>query len=321
MLNINDILNISSEAQFERAALELFAFQVKNCTPYKSYVEYIKVNPSSVDTLDKIPFMPISAFKNHKLYCGENEPEIVFTSSNTGGTNPSKHYLAQLDIYEACFTKAFEQFYGDISKINIYGLLPNYLQREGSSLIYMVDKLIKKSRGGGGFYLDNYEKLISELSEDKGDKILLGVSYALWDIAEQYAPKLENTIVMETGGMKGNREEIPKEQLHKILTTAFGVDKIESEYGMAELTSQAYSLGDGIFNTPKWLKILVRDINDPFDIKEHGRGGINIIDLGNLFSCAFIQTQDMGEIYQDNSFKIFGRIDHSEIRGCNLLVQ
>ena len=321
MVNIDDILNISSDVQFEKIALELFAFQVKSCEPYRRYVEYIGVDPTSVDSLDKIPFMPISAFKNHVLYCGESEAEIVFSSSNTGGTEPSKHYMAQLDIYEKCFSRAFEQFYGDIGAINIYGLLPNYLQREGSSLVYMVDHLIKKSRGGGGFFLNDYERLISELSEDKGAKILLGVSYALWDIAEQYAPKLENTTVMETGGMKGNREEIPKEQLHKILTTAFGVDKIDSEYGMAELTSQAYSLGDGIFNAPKWLKFFVRDINDPFDIKKYGRGGINIIDLANIFSCAFIQTQDMGEIYIDNSFKIFGRIDHSEIRGCNLLVQ
>ncbi len=321
MIDINNVLNISSDAEFEKIALELFAFQVKNCAPYRRYVEYINVDPASVDSLKKIPFMPISAFKNHVLYCGENEAEIVFSSSNTGGTAPSKHYMASLAVYEACFSKAFEQFYGDIANINIYGLLPNYLQREGSSLIYMVDKLIQKSRGGGGFYLDDYDKLISELSKDNGPKILLGVSYALWDIAEQFAPKLDNTIVMETGGMKGNREEIPKEQLHKILTSAFGVDKIDSEYGMAELTSQAYSLGDGVFNAPKWLKILVRDINDPFDIREHGRGGINIIDLGNILSCAFIQTQDMGEIYSDNSFKIFGRIDHSEIRGCNLMVQ
>lgn len=321
MIEINDIVNISSDDEFEKIALELFAFQVAKCTPYRKYVELIGVDQSSVDSLEKIPFIPISAFKNHRIYCGDDKAEIVFTSSNTGGTSPSKHYMADLSIYEQCFTKAFEQSYGEIEDINIYGLLPNYLQREGSSLIYMVDKLIQKGRGGGGFYLDNYERLIEEMSSDKGRKILLGVSYALWDLAEQYAPKLENTIVMETGGMKGHREEIPKEQLHKILTTAFGLDKIDSEYGMAELTSQAYSFGEGIFNSPKWLKVLVRDINDPFDISRYGRGGINIVDLGNIYSCAFIQTQDMGEIYPDNSFKIFGRIDHSEIRGCNLLVQ
>lgn len=320
MIDIDKILAIDSDERFDTVALDLFAFQSEKCEPYRRYVELLGIDPREVDRIERIPFMPISMFKSHRVYCGADEPEKVFTSSNTGGTKPSEHCMAKLSIYEQCFTEAFERAYGSVANVSIYGLLPNYLQRDGSSLIYMVDRLIAKGRGGG-FYLDDYPQLLEDMSRDNSPKILLGVSYALWDLAERYAPKLENTIVMETGGMKGYREELPKEEFHAILTQAFGVDAIHSEYGMAELTSQAYSKGGGVFHAPRWMKVLVRDVNDPFDIRREGRGGANIIDLGNIYSCAFIQTQDIGRVSSDGGFEILGRIDNSEIRGCNLLVQ
>ena len=229
--------------------------------------------------------------------------------------------MQSLALYEQAFTSAFEQFYGATEGWSIYGLLPNYLQREGSSLVYMVDRLIARC-GSGGFYLDEYEKLISDMEADPKPKILLGVSYALWDLAEQYAPKLENTIVMETGGMKGRREELPKVEFHKILTEAFGVEKIHSEYGMAELTSQGYSSGDGVFRSPAWMRVVVRDVNNPLRMLPAGsRGAVSIIDLANISSCAFIATQDVGRTFEDGSFMIEGRLSGADIRGCNLLVQ
>lgn len=320
MIGAETILSISSGAEFERSALELFNFQAANCLPYREYVELIGLDPRSVDSMDKIPYLPIEIFKSHRVYCGSGEPEIVFTSSSTGGGGSSRHYMERLSVYEDVFTRAFELFYGPVRDVSIYGLLPNYLQREGSSLVYMVDSLIRK--GSGGFYLDDYDHMLRDMSLDPRPKILLGVSYALWDLAERYAPKLCDTVVMETGGMKGYREEIPKEEFHAILTDAFGVEKIHSEYGMAELTSQAYSSGENIFTAPPWMRVSVRDLNDPFDILPAGsRGGVNIADLGNLSSCAFIQTQDLGRVFEDGQFTVLGRIDRSEVRGCNLLVQ
>ncbi|MBO7344028.1 MAG: acyltransferase, partial [Alistipes sp.] len=239
----------------------------------------------------------------------------------TTGQTPSHHMMQSLALYERAFTRAFEQFYGNAEGWSIYGLLPNYLQREGSSLVYMVDRLISRC-GSGGFYLDEYEQLIADIKADPKPKILLGVSYALWDLAEQYAPKLENTVVMETGGMKGHREELPKAEFHKILTRAFGVEKIHSEYGMAELTSQAYSSGDGVFYAPQWMRVMVRDVNNPLKVLPAGsRGALNIIDLANLSSCAFIATQDVGRTYDDGAFMVEGRLSGAEVRGCNLLVQ
>ena len=228
--------------------------------------------------------------------------------------------MASLEDYRKTFTRAFELFYSAPKEWSIYGLLPNYLEREGSSLVYMVDRLIAMA-GSGGFYLNDYECLIRDMEADPKPKILLGVSYALWDMAEQYAPKLLNTIVMETGGMKGRRKELSKSELHAILCQGFGVEHIHSEYGMAELTSQAYSSGEGIFKAPAWMRVMVRDVNDPMDHRPQGmRGGIDIIDLANLSSCAFIQTQDMGRLLEDGRFIIEGRIAGSDIRGCNLLV-
>ena len=321
-MNFSDkIFSILSEEEFEAAALKLFRRQAVMCEPYRQYVELLGVNPVEVNRVEDIPFLPIEFFKWRDVYCGEREPEKVFTSSNTGGTVASRHMMQSLALYERAFTAAFEQFYGAAKGWSIYGLLPNYLQREGSSLVYMTDRLIQ-SCGSGGFYLDEYEKLIADMAADPKPKILLGVSYALWDLAEQYAPKLNNTIVMETGGMKGQREELPKAEFHKILCSAFGVEKIHSEYGMAELTSQAYSSGDGVFRAPGWMRVVVRDVNNPLKMLPAGsRGAVSIIDLANVWSCAFIATQDVGRTFEDGSFMIEGRLSGSDIRGCNLLVQ
>ncbi len=321
MVDIERVLSISPEQEFSDIALALFRFQAERCEPYRRYIELLGIKPEEVKCIDEIPFLPIELFKSHTIYCGSESPEVIFTSSSTSGQTPSCHPMAHISIYEQTFTEAFRTFYGDPAGYGIYALLPSYLQRQGSSLVYMADRLIAKA-GSGGFYLDEYDKLIAEMAADPKPKILLGVSYALWDLAEKFAPHLNDTIVMETGGMKGYREEIPKAELHRILCDGFGVERIHSEYGMAELTSQAYSSGRGIFFAPRWMRILVRDINDPFELLHNGsRGGINIIDLANIYSCAFIETQDMGQIFADGSFSIEGRIDHSEIRGCNLLVQ
>ena len=321
MAHYDDIFLLRSDLAFEREALALFRYQAEHCPPYAEYVRLIGVDPASVTRAEDIPMLPIEIFKSHKVYCGENEPQIIFTSSATTGMVQSRHYVEDLSLYERTFTEAFRQFYGDERECSIYALLPSYLEREGSSLIYMVDTLIKQC-GGGGFYLNDYEKLLRDMSRDDNPKILLGVTYALLDLAENYAPQLENTVVMETGGMKGRRKELPKSELHKILCSAFGVEKIHSEYGMAELMSQAYSFGEGLFRTPKWMRVLVRDVNNPFARLAAGRrGGLDIIDLANRSSCAFIATQDMGIRYEDGSFRIEGRISQSDVRGCNLLVQ
>lgn len=320
MYEVKEIFDIGTEEQFRRCALELFRFQAERCQPYHDYISLLGIDPYKIEAIEEIPFLPIELFKSSDVYCGEGKPEVIFTSSNTGSTLPSRHMMASLDTYRESFTRAFEDFYGKVEDWSIYGLLPNYLEREGSSLVYMVDTLIKRC-GSGGFYLNNYEQLIRDIEGDPKPKILLGVSYALWDVAEQYAPKLKDTIIMETGGMKGRRRELSKSELHKILCDGFGVEAIHSEYGMAELTSQAYSKGAGIFYTPRWMRVMVRDVNDPFDHAPQGmRGGIDIIDLANFWSCAFIQTQDIGRLLPDGGFMIDGRIAGSDIRGCNLLV-
>ncbi|MBQ5878552.1 MAG: acyltransferase [Alistipes sp.] len=321
MNELNRIFKLQEEREFEALALSVFRRQAEQCAPYREYIERMGVNPHAVQRIEQIPFLPIRLFKTHEVYCGEEAPEVIFTSSATTGMTPSRHPMASLALYERAFTEAFRRFYGDPSEWSLYGLLPNYLQRSGSSLVYMADRLIKAC-GSGGFYLDEYERLIADLKADPKPKILLGVSYALWDLAERYAPKLHDTIVMETGGMKGHREELPKEAFHKILCEAFGVERIHSEYGMAELTSQAYSKGENRFYCPAWMRVAVRDVNDPLDVRfEAGRGGLNIIDLANYHSCSFLQTEDVARRYADGSFEVEGRIDHSEIRGCNLLVQ
>ncbi len=321
MARYDDIFLIDSEAEFEREALRLFRYQAEHCAPYAEYIQLLGIELCDVVRVEDIPMLPIEIFKSHKVYCSDQEPQMVFTSSATTGMVQSKHYVADLALYERAFSEAFHHFYGDARECSIYALLPSYLEREGSSLVYMVEQLCAES-AGGGFYLNNYEQLLRDMSRDDNPKILLGVTYALLDLAENYAPKLEHTVVMETGGMKGRRKELPKSELHKILCSAFGVERIHSEYGMAELLSQAYSFGEGVFRTPRWMKVLVRDVNNPFARLGAGRrGGLDIIDLANRDSCAFIATEDMGVRYADGSFRIEGRISQSDIRGCNLLIQ
>lgn len=316
-----EALAIENHADFERAALELFRFQSKQCAPYREWLQAIDFDPSSVKRSAEIPMLPIELFKHREVYCGEGTPEQVFTSSSTTGKGLSRHAMASLEHYEQIFTRAFEHFYGPAEQWSLYALLPNYLEREGSSLVYMVDRLIRRC-GSGGFYLYDHEALLETMARDPKPKILLGVSYALWDLAEKYPTPLKETIVMETGGMKGHREEIAKKELHRILCEAFEVEHIHSEYGMAELTSQAYSQGENRFYCPPWMEVRVRDINAPQRLLGYGvRGGIDLIDLGNSSSCAFLQTADMGICFPDGSFTIEGRVAHSDIRGCNLLVQ
>lgn len=320
MIDTKSIFSIATQTDFDRVALEVFRFQAEACAPYREYLELLGVDPAAVECPEQIPFLPIELFKSHRVYCGSNPPQQIFTSSSTTGQTPSRHYVADLRIYEEAFTRSFELFYGPAEQTAIYALLPNYLEREGSSLIYMVEGLIR--RGGGGFYLYDHDALLRDMEAHQGKKILLGVSYALWDLAEEQRGALRDVIVMETGGMKGRREELPREEFHRLLCDAFGVQSIHSEYGMAELMSQAYSDGKGIFRTPPWMRICVRDLNDPFRLLPNGAtGGINLIDLANLYSCSFLQTQDLGKVYDDGSFRILGRISGSEIRGCNLLVQ
>lgn len=321
MAPLPDIFHLATEADFKAAALQLFRHQAVQCAPYRDYLALIGTQAATVQRLGDIPFLPISLFKSHEVYGGTTPPEVVFTSSATSGMTPSRHPMQSLAHYEQSFTRAFRHFYGEPAQWSLYALLPNYLARKGSSLVYMADRLIAAC-GSGGFYLHDYERLLHDMAADPKPKILLGVSYALWELAEQHPTPLPNTIVMETGGMKGQREELPKEQFHRILCEAFGVDEIHSEYGMAELTSQAYSKGGNRFHCPPWMRVITRDVNDPFDLHEGAsRGGLNIIDLANGSSCCFIQTEDVGRTFTDGSFEIEGRIDHSEIRGCNLLIQ
>lgn len=320
-MNAYDIFRIADEASFEAAALHTFRRQAATCAPYREYLARVGIAPQEIRRASDIPALPIELFKSHDIYCGTTPPEAIFTSSTTTGMVPSRHPMQSLALYEEAFRHSFRTFYGDPARWSLYALLPNYLRRKGSSLVYMADRLIGDC-GSGGFYLDDHEALLRDMAADPKPKILLGVSYALWDLAENLAPKLRDTVVMETGGMKGQREELPKDEFHRILCNAFGVKEIHSEYGMAELTSQAYSHGGNRFRTPPWMRVAARDVNDPFDLLPPGsRGGLNITDLANQWSCAFIQTQDVGIVADDGSFVIEGRVDQAEIRGCNLLVQ
>ncbi len=315
---------ISDEATFEKEAMALFLHQYNTVEPFRTYCDLLHKQPDRVKKLTDIPFLPIQFFKNKEIIEAGSAPEIVFTSSGTTGTTASKHFVASKYLYEESFTKGFERFYGNIQDWVILALLPSYLERGGSSLVYMFDHLIQKSHHAeSGFYLNDYNGLIEKLHylERLGQKtLLLGVSYALLDLIEMQSFSLNHTVVMETGGMKGRRKELVKEALHDLLKKGFGVPQIHSEYGMTELLSQAYSKGDGIYQCPPWMKILTRDTEDPFVYVDGKTGGINIIDLANRHSCAFIETQDLGKRLPDGSFEILGRFDSSDIRGCNLMV-
>lgn len=316
MIALSEILRTNSPEEFEPLALELFRWQAEHCEPYREYLSLIGCEVAEVVRVEDIPHLPIEFFRTRNVWCGEGEPEKVFSSSTTSGGEPSLHPMASLDEYRQTFTEAWRRFLPTPHRI--YALLPCYLEREGSSLVYMVDELIRLY--GGGFYLHDHDKLLADMASYDGPKVLFGVSYALLDLAER-KPKLNNTVVIETGGMKGRRKEMAKADMHATLCEAFGVEQIASEYGMAELTSQAYSSGDGVFFAPPWMRVSIRDLNNPFATLPMGRTGrVNIIDLANRYSCAFIETADMGRLTADGGFELCGRVGGSPIRGCNLLV-
>tara|TARA_R110000868_G_scaffold125037_2_gene330342 strand:- start:4337 stop:5314 length:978 start_codon:yes stop_codon:yes gene_type:complete len=324
-MDTSKIFNTKSPSDFDTLALEIYKHQYTHNKVYQEFCNYLKKHPKKVKQVIDIPFLPIEFFKSKKIISSLDTPEVLFTSSGTTGSLTSTHYVTDVSIYENSYLNAFSYFYGNIKDYCVLALLPSYLEREGSSLIYMAEDLIKKSEHPeSGFYLNDIELLSKKLIRlDKtGSKVLLiGVSFALVDLAENYKLELKNTIVMETGGMKGRRKEMIREELHDILKKGFGVKAVHSEYGMTELLSQAYSQGNGIFKTPPWMQILIRDTEDALSYQTNGRtGGINVIDLANINSCSFIATQDLGKKFDDESFEILGRFDHSDIRGCNLMV-
>jgi len=319
------IFNIQSEEDFLTCTLQVFQHQFEHNRVYRSFCDLLYIHPSDVKKLEEIPFLPIQFFKSHEIVSSTDEVQETFTSSGTTGSITSKHLITDLSWYEKSYLKGFHYFYGAVEDYTILALLPNYLEREGSSLIYMVNDLIQKSKkSASGFYLNNTVELAQKLKEldAKGEKVLLiGVTFALLDLIEQEQFDLQHTIVMETGGMKGRRKELTRMELHRLLEAGFGVSEIHSEYGMTELLSQGYSKGKGIFECPPWMKILTRDTEDALTILDTQKtGGLNVIDLANYNSCAFIATQDLGKVYSDGSFEVLGRFDHSDIRGCNLMV-
>jgi len=322
----DNIFSIQNDEQFSQLALEIFKHQAANCTVYAEYILHLKINIDEVKDVTQIPFLPISFFKTHSVLSNKNPIQIAFSSSGTTGMIQSSHQVTNVKLYEQSYLQAFHQFYGAIEEYCFLALLPSYQQRAGSSLIYMVNDLIEKSKNPqSGYFLYNHDELFETLKDLKAKNqktVLIGVTYALLDFIEQYEINFPNLIVMETGGMKGKRKEMVREELHEQLTKGFGIKAIHSEYGMTELLSQAYSLGAGIFNCPNWMQVLIRDTNDPLSLIPQGRtGGINVIDLANVNSCSFIATQDLGKIYLDGSFEVLGRFDNADIRGCNLLVQ
>ncbi len=311
--------------EFLQKSLEVFRYQAKYNLVYKEYVERIGCDVNKVAYLEEIPFLPISFFKTHDIITENQTPEITFLSSGTTGMERSKHLVSDVSLYEEAFTENFRYFFGDIQEYTILALLPSYLEQENSSLVYMVDNLIAKTnRKDSGFYLDDYKDLIHTLInlDSKGEKVLLiGVTYALLDLLEIQNFQLKNTLIMETGGMKGRRKELIKNELHEVLKKGFDVKSIFSEYGMTELLSQAYSKGNTLFETPPQMKIMIREVEDPFTILKKGKsGGINIIDLANVNSCSFIATYDLGRLHDDEKFEILGRFDNADIRGCNLML-
>ena len=319
------IFNIQSEQEFKEVALRVFKHQFENNDVYRSFCDLLYKNPSDVKEIQEIPFLPIQFFKSHNILSSKENVIKTFTSFGTTGSIPSKHRVTDLSWYHESFRKGFQFFYGDVKDYNILALLPSYLEREGSSLIYMVDDLIQQTnKPTSGFYMHNLSELSSTLKEldAKGEKtLLIGVTFALLDLIEKETFQLNNTLIMETGGMKGRRKELVREQLHKILSKGFGVNKIHSEYGMTELLSQGYSIGGGVFKCPPWMRVLARDTEDALTtLDTQQTGGINIIDLANYNSCSFVATQDLGKVGEDGTFQVLGRFDHSDIRGCNLLV-
>jgi phenylacetate-coenzyme A ligase PaaK-like adenylate-forming protein len=323
-MDIQSIFGVKNSSEFNALALKTYEFQFHNNLIYRDFCNYLGKIPGTINSIVDIPFLPIEFFKTKKIVSKNQKPEITFTSSGTTGSHTSKHHVIDLKLYQESYLKGFTHFYGAIEDYCILALLPSYLEREGSSLLVMVDDLIKKSdHSESGFYLDQFDVLKSKLQllDAQGTKtLLIGVSFALLDFIEKHPLKLNHTIVMETGGMKGRRKELIREELHDLLSKGFGVQHIHSEYGMTELLSQAYSDGKGLFETPPWMKVFVRDTEDPLTLQQNKKtGGINIIDLANLNSCSFIATQDLGKVYANGSFEVLGRFDHSDVRGCNLM--
>ncbi|ANW97184.1 acyl transferase [Wenyingzhuangia fucanilytica] len=320
-----DFLSVTPQ-NFEEQALTVFQHQAEHCKVYKDFLGYLNIVPQKITSTQEIPFLPIQFFKSHTILSNDLPVQETFLSSGTTGMNQSQHLVTDVSLYEKSYLKAFEQFYGDIKQYTVLALLPSYLERNGSSLIYMVEDLINKSENpNSGFYLHNHQELFDKLQEQENNQsktILIGVSFALLDFIEKFPCNLKHTIVMETGGMKGKRKEMIREELHAELKKGFGVDNIHSEYGMTELLSQAYFNDSQKFNCPPWMKILIRDTEDALSLLPIGKsGGINVIDLANINSCSFIATQDLGKVYIDGSFDVLGRFDNSDIRGCNLLIQ
>ncbi|TKB97031.1 acyl transferase [Pedobacter cryophilus] len=320
-----NIFNISNEQEFNTTCLSVFKKQSQEIEVYREFVLNLGLKPEEILHYTQIPFLPIEFFKNHKIIEHQAFAEVIFTSSGTTGTQTSQHFVKEVNLYEKSYLKGFEKFYGQVNETCFLALLPNYLEREGSSLIYMVKDLIEKSNHPkSGFFLYNHQELYETLlflKQTNQKTVLIGVTYALLDFIENYSLNFPNLVVMETGGMKGKRKEMIREELHQVLCNGFGIEHIHSEYGMTELLSQAYSLGDGIFNCVPWMKVLIRDTNDPLSLLEGEKtGGINVIDLANINSCSFIATQDLGKIYPDGSFEVLGRFDQSDVRGCNLMV-
>lgn len=320
------VFNISGDEAFNELALKIFRFQYETNAIYHEFSNLLCKDPVNTCHYLQVPFLPISLFRDQKIISGDDpEYDKIFTSSRTTGSIPSRHYIKDLKLYQESFTRSFKLFYGEPEKFRFLALLPGYLERQGSSLVYMLDYLIRKTgRNGSGFFLHDMASLKNQLLEqrsDPGTTILFGASYALIDFAENFPVDISGVTVMETGGMKGRRKEMIREELHNILCRGLNVERIHSEYGMTELLSQAYSSGKGIYSTPPWMKILIRDVNDPLQFLSYGQtGGISIIDLANLYSCSFIATQDLGILHEDGSFEVMGRFDDSDARGCNLMV-
>lgn len=322
------------ETGFEKLALEIFRFQYENNTVYQQYVNALQVPVEAVQSLDQIPFLPIRFFKSHSVTTTSFNTAEIFESSGTTGSTNSRHFVKDVDLYRQSFTRGFELFYGPLKDWCIIGLLPSYLKRQNSSLVYMVDEFIRQSDNiKSGFYLNEFDQLfnvLKQLSYEKQKTLLIGVTFGLLDFAEAYSPGFypglfSHAVIMETGGMKGRRKEMIRQEVHDILKKSLHIASIHSEYGMTELLSQAYSAGDGIFKCPPWMKVLIRDEEDPLSIKQPQArlpvsGAINIIDLANIFSCSFIATDDAGKVFPGNSFEVLGRMDNSDLRGCSLMV-
>lgn len=317
----------ANDENFNALSLEIFRFQYQNNSVYQAYCDAIRVKPADINSIRKIPFLPISFFKTHKVTSTQFVPEVIFESSGTTQTINSKHLVKQLDLYQSSFNKTFELFYGSPKEWCILALLPSYLERKNSSLVLMAEKLIKASKHPeSGFYLNEFDQLksvLKKLEHAKQKTLLIGVTFALIDFAAMFPITLNHTVIMETGGMKGRREEMTRQEVHAVLSEAFQTNTIHSEYGMTELLSQAYSKGNGIFNCPSWMKVLLREEDDPFEItaatEKTVTGAINVIDLANIYSCSFIATEDAGRLYNDGNFEVLGRLDKTDIRGCSLM--